>query len=55
MRTFSTLASLGSLAAIALAQSEVPIPAGYGRFPCSLRNDDGTLSAGAHLVFLSHT
>ncbi|TNY22368.1 antifreeze glycopeptide AFGP poly protein [Rhodotorula diobovata] len=45
MRTFSTLASLGSLAAIALAQSEVPIPAGYGRFPCSLRNDDGTLSA----------
>ncbi|GAA5943666.1 hypothetical protein JCM3775_001327 [Rhodotorula graminis] len=41
MHATLALASLASLASIALAQ----IPSGYGRFPCTLVNGDGTFSA----------
>jgi len=43
MHATLALASLASLASVALAQ----IPTGYGRFPCTLVNGDGTFSAGA--------
>ncbi|BGP14336.1 hypothetical protein JCM10213_004464 [Rhodosporidiobolus nylandii] len=39
MRTAFTLVSLASLSSVALAQS------GYGRFPCTVFNGDGTFSA----------
>jgi len=47
MRSSLAVASLATLASLAAAQSTSGVPLGYGRFPCTVVNADGTFSAGA--------
>ncbi|KPV73420.1 uncharacterized protein RHOBADRAFT_45997 [Rhodotorula graminis WP1] len=49
MRSSLAFASLATLAGLAAAQSSSGAPLGYGRFPCTKVNADGTFSADASL------
>ncbi|GAA5903352.1 hypothetical protein JCM8208_001895, partial [Rhodotorula glutinis] len=49
MRSSLAFASLATLASLAAAQSTSGVPLGYGRFPCTKVNADGTFSADASL------
>lgn len=50
MRASLALASLATVATFTAAQS-TSIPLGYGRFPCSVVQEDGTLGPGASSAF----
>ncbi|GAA5844255.1 hypothetical protein JCM9279_001741 [Rhodotorula babjevae] len=49
MRSSFAVASLATLASLAAAQSTSGVPLGYGRFPCTIVNADGTFSPDASL------